>query len=72
MFNAFETALKKHKKNYILLKGNKETRLQNATEAIDEIIANKSNLHSFSNSLLDLDMHFLHQNNGDFGNSYEY
>jgi HTH-type transcriptional repressor of NAD biosynthesis genes len=71
MFSAFENALKKHKKNYILLKGNKETRLKNATEAIDKIIAAKDNLHSFSDSLIDVDMHFMHQNS-DFGNSYEH
>jgi HTH-type transcriptional repressor of NAD biosynthesis genes len=71
MFSAFENALKKHKKNYILLKGDKETRLKNATEAIDKIIATKDNLHSFSDSLIDVDMHFMHQNS-DFGNSYEH
>jgi HTH-type transcriptional repressor of NAD biosynthesis genes len=51
MFTAFENALKKHKKNYIILKGDKETRLKNATEAIDKIISNKNNLQSFSASL---------------------
>jgi HTH-type transcriptional repressor of NAD biosynthesis genes len=61
MFNAFENALKKHKKNYILLKGNKETRLKNATEAIDKIIANKNNLQSFSASLLSSDVPFLNK-----------
>ena len=72
MFTAFENALKKHEKNYILLKGDKETRFKKATQAIDKIIAERDNLHSFSDSLIDLDMHFLHQNSGDFGNSYEY
>jgi NadR type nicotinamide-nucleotide adenylyltransferase len=71
MFTAFENALKKHKKNYILLKGGKETRLKNAIESIDKIIAAKDNLHSFSDSLLDVDMHFMHQNS-DLGTSYEY
>lgn len=71
MFTAFEDALKTHHKNYILLKGDKETRLKNATEAIDKILANKEDLHSFSNSLIDLDMHFLHQNN-EFGTSLDY
>ena len=56
MFTAFENTLKKYKKNYILLKGDKETRLKNATEAIDEIIAAKDNLHSFSDSLQDINM----------------
>lgn len=71
MFTAFETALKKHNRPYILLKGDRETRLKNATEAIDKIITDKENLHSFSDSLQDLDMHFLHQNN-DLGTSLEY
>lgn len=48
MFHAFEKALKDHNCNYILLKGNKETRLKKATKAIDKIISNKENLHSFS------------------------
>ena len=63
MFNAFENSLKKYNRPYILLKGNKETRLKNATRAIDKLIAKKENLFSFSDSLIDLDMHFLHQNN---------
>jgi NadR type nicotinamide-nucleotide adenylyltransferase len=72
MFTAFENTLKKHKKNYILLKGDKETRFKKAINAIDKIIAKKENLHSFSDTLLDLDMHFLHQNTDNFGASYEY
>ena len=67
MFTAFENTLKKYKKNYILLKGDKETRLKNATEAIDKIIAAKDNLHSFSDSLQDIN--FL--NNKNFNNSYD-
>jgi len=51
MFTAFENALKKHNKNYILLKGNKETRLQNAVKAIDKLIATSTNLNLFSKSL---------------------
>lgn len=51
MFNAFKNALIKHKKPYILLKGDKETRLKKATKAIDNIIAKKENLDSFSKSL---------------------
>ena len=50
MFNAFENALKIHEKPYILLKGDKETRLQKAIEAIDKIVSEKENLHSFSDS----------------------
>ena len=51
MFTAFENALKKNKKNYILLKGDKETRLKAATAAIDNIIRQKEHLFSFSESL---------------------
>jgi HTH-type transcriptional repressor of NAD biosynthesis genes len=51
MFNAFEKSLKDNNKPYILLKGDKETRLKNAVKAIDKIIAEKNNLHSFSASL---------------------
>ena len=51
MFNAFEKALKEHRCNYILLKGDKETRLKKATQAIDNIIAVKENLHSFSKNI---------------------
>lgn len=72
MFNAFEKSLIDNNRPYILLKGDKETRLKNATEAIDKIIADKENLHSFSDSLQDVDMHFLHQNTGDFGTPFEY
>ncbi len=64
MFNAFENALKTHNKNYILLKGDKETRFKKATKAIDKILKSKNNLDSFSDNLEDLDMHFMHQNDG--------
>ncbi len=62
MFKAFENALKKNKRNYILLKGNKETRLKTATKAIDKLLSKHKNLDTFSDSLIDLDMHFMHQN----------
>ena len=65
MFNAFEKALKDHNKNYILLKGDKETRLKTAVKAIDKILENKKNLHNFSDNLEDLDMHFLSQMDGE-------
>lgn len=71
MFNAFEKALKDHNRTYILLKGDRDIRLKNATEAIDKIIAAKENLYSFSESLHDLDMQFMSQNN-DFGTSFDY
>ena len=51
MFNAFKNALEKSNRPYILLKGDKETRLKTAIEAIDKIIAGKSDLYSYSNSL---------------------
>ncbi|PWG06105.1 AAA family ATPase [Polaribacter aquimarinus] len=69
MFNAFEQSLKDHNRPYILLKGDKETRLKNAVKAIDKIISKKENLHSFSDSLHDVDMHFLHQTS--INQSYE-
>ena len=62
MFRAFEQALKDHNKNYILLKGDKKTRLKKAVKAIDKILAEKDNLDSFSENLEDIDMHFMHQN----------
>ena len=65
MFKAFEKALKDHHKNYILLKGDKETRLKKAVEAIDKILESKEDLHNFSDNLEDLDMHFLSQMEGD-------
>ena len=61
MFNAFEQALINNQRPYILLKGDKETRLKNAVNAIDKIISKKENLYSFSDSLQDIDMHFMHQ-----------
>ncbi len=62
MFNAFENTLKKHNRPYVLLKGDKETRFKKATEIIDKLIASKENLYSYSDTLIDLDLHFLHQN----------
>jgi NadR type nicotinamide-nucleotide adenylyltransferase len=66
MFHAFEKSLKDHNKPYILLKGDKETRLKIATKAIDKILSDKQNLYSFSNTLQDIDMHFLHQTTSNF------
>jgi hypothetical protein len=62
MFTAFENTLKKYNRPYILLKGDKETRLKKAVEIIDELLSKKENLYSFSDTLTDLDMHFMHQN----------
>ncbi len=62
MFTAFENTLKKYNRPYILLKGDKETRLKKAVEIIDNLLSKKENLYSFSDTLTDLDMHFMHQN----------
>ncbi|WP_028887275.1 AAA family ATPase [Tenacibaculum ovolyticum] len=62
MFTAFENTLKKYNRPYILLKGDKETRLKKAVEIIDDLLSKKENLYSFSDTLTDLDMHFMHQN----------
>ena len=61
MFTAFENALKKYNKNYILLKGDKKTRLIKAVEAIDELILKEENRYSFSNSLQHVALDFLDQ-----------
>ncbi len=62
MFKAFEKALKKHERPYILLKGTKQTRLKTATKAIDALLESRDDLDSFSDNLADIDLHFLHQN----------
>jgi len=62
MFNAFEKALKTHKRPYLIVKGNKEKRLKDAKMAIDRLLNERENLDSFSDSLIDIDLHFLHQN----------
>ena len=62
MFNAFESALKKYNRPYLLLKGDKKTRLKIAVEAIDKLLENRTDLDSFSDCLSDLDLHFLHHN----------
>ncbi len=70
MFKAFENTLKKYKRPYILLKGQKERRLKVAIKAIDKLLKEHKDLDSFSDSLIDLDLHFLHQNNDI--NNYNY
>ncbi|AUC13952.1 nicotinate-nucleotide adenylyltransferase [Tenacibaculum sp. SZ-18] len=62
MFNAFKNALEKYNRPYVLLKGDKETRLKKATQIIEDLIAKKDNLYSYSDTLIDLDLHCLHQN----------
>jgi NadR type nicotinamide-nucleotide adenylyltransferase len=51
MFNAFKNALERYNRPYILLKGDKETRLKIAIEAIDKILKNRTDLYSYSDSL---------------------
>ena len=51
MFNAFKKALDDYNRPYILLKGDKETRLKAATQAIDKIIQTKTDLYSYSKTL---------------------
>lgn len=48
MFNAFENALKKYNRPYVLLKGAKRDRLELAICEIDKILKSKSNLYRFS------------------------
>ncbi len=53
MFKAFENALKKYNRPYILLKGDKKIRLEMAIKEIDKIIQSRSDLQSFSDKLTD-------------------
>lgn len=48
MFNAFENALIKNHRKYVLLKGTKKERLETAIIEIDELLKSKSDLHRFS------------------------
>ncbi len=68
MFKAFENALIKYNRPYILLKGDRKKRIEDAINKIDKILSSKSNLQSFSDNLIDLDLHFLHQNTDDLSN----
>ena len=49
MFRAFEKSLIDHNKKYILVKGDKKTRLNTAVEAIDKIIASRNDLYEYKN-----------------------
>ena len=51
MFKAFEKALIKYNRPYILMKGDKKTRLKNAVQAIDKILEEHTGLDNFSNRL---------------------
>ena len=44
MFLAFKNTLEKYKKPYIILKGDKNTRLKTATQAIDKLLAERKKL----------------------------
>ena len=51
MFQAFKKTLDDYNRPYILVKGNKEDRFKKAKEAIDKILAQKTNLYSYTESL---------------------
>lgn len=51
MFQAFEAALNKYERPYLLLKGDKQTRLETAVKAIDGILKNHKDLDNFSKTL---------------------
>lgn len=51
MFEAFKSALNKYNRPYILLKGDKETRLKTAVAAIDKILESKTDLYRYSETL---------------------
>ncbi len=51
MFNAFKNALEKYDSPFILLKGDKETRLKTAVEAIDNLLKGRQDQYSYSDSL---------------------
>lgn len=65
MFLAFENALKKYNRPYILISGNKNLRFKTAVHEIDKIMQSKHHLQSFSDNLEDIDLHFLHQQQND-------
>ncbi|AOW21504.1 AAA family ATPase [Urechidicola croceus] len=68
MFEAFENALKKYNRPYLILKGDKKTRLNTAVKAIDKLLSKRKNLDSFSDTLIDLDFHFMNQNSNNDNN----
>ncbi len=51
MFQAFEKALIKYNRPYILLAGDVKTRLEKAIKAIDKILSNREDLDSFSGKI---------------------
>ncbi|MEX6627017.1 AAA family ATPase [Tenacibaculum salmonis] len=62
MFKAFENTLIKYKRPYVLLKGDKETRLKKAVEIIDVLLSKKKNLYSFSKTLSQADIQSMLKN----------
>ena len=51
MFDVFENALIKYNRPYVILKGDKKSRLKTAIKAIDKLLLERKNLDSFSDSL---------------------
>lgn len=52
MFTAFENSLRKYKRPYITLKGDKKVRLQKAIKEINHLLNVKDSLYSYSKMLL--------------------
>ena len=50
MFKAFEDALKKTNRPYIILKGDKKTRFERAIKEIDKLLKERQGLHNYSDS----------------------
>ena len=55
MFDTFEKALIKYNRPYLVLKGDKKTRLKTAIQAIDKLLKDHINLDSFSDSLSNIE-----------------
>jgi nicotinamide riboside kinase len=55
MFDVFEKALIKYNRPYVVLKGDKKSRLKTAIKAIDKLLLEHKNLDSFSESLSNCD-----------------
>ena len=55
MFDVFEKALIKYDRPYVVLKGDKKSRLKIAVKTIDKLLLERKNLDSFSESLSNFD-----------------
>ncbi len=55
MFDIFEKALIKYNRPYLILKGDKKTRLKTAIQAIDKLLMDHKDLDSFSDSLTNIE-----------------